>query len=172
MQEEPWRDQQHHVCLREGRTSPIKQNHPAMFTILPSAEDIRITSTFIQITAWYPCTLLSYDVFFLFFFTVTGEIARGGFHANTQFQSAPRCYLFSPSPNETNRPAVSEMHYSSVYRPALQCIMFNFYSQRCCDTGLFLADETKPSVYMQRAAVRDHPQCKRADFRAFVQGFF
>lgn len=160
------------MCLRECRTSPIKQNHHAMFTILPSAEDIRITTTFIQITAWYPCTLFSYDVFLGVFLTVTGEIASGGFHASTQFQSAPRCYLFSPSPNETNRPAVSEMHYSPAYRRALQCIMFNFYSQRCCDTGLFLADETKPSVHMQRAAVRDRPQCKRTDLTAFVQGFF
>lgn len=49
-----------------GRAVPPRsnKNRPAMFTILPSAEDIRIACTFIQITAWYRCTLLLWRFFF------------------------------------------------------------------------------------------------------------
>lgn len=98
------------------------------------------------------------------FFMVTWEIGRGGFRTNTRLVS-PRSgrYLFSRSPNETNRRALSEMHYSRAYRRALQCIMFNFYSEYCCDMGPFFAEETKPSVYTQNA-VRDDPEYKITDF--------
>lgn len=51
-----------------GRSVPPRsnKNHPVVFTVLPSAEDARVT--FIQITARYSCTLLSYDFIFFFYF--------------------------------------------------------------------------------------------------------
>lgn len=52
-----------------------------------------------------------------------------------------------PSHNETNRPALSEMHYYCAYLSALQWIMLNFYSEQCCDMGtLHFANEPQPAV--------------------------
>lgn len=143
MREKPWRDQQDHVYVFTGGPYLPDQTKTTPPCLQCSSLQ-RIWVTFIQITALYSCSSLTT---FFFFLTDAGEKVRSGFAANTQLQSTPHCYLSSPSPNETNRPAVREMHCSPAYLRALQCIMFNFYSQRCCDTGLFLADETKPSVY-------------------------
>lgn len=47
----------------------------------------------------------------------------------------PGLLSFQPARNETNRPALSEMHSLSAYLGALQCIMFKFYSEQRCDTS-------------------------------------
>lgn len=73
-------------------------------------------------------------------FMFTTEIVSGGFHTNTHTHtlSLPVPLSLQPSHNETNRPALSEMHYFCAYLSALQCIMFNFY----------FANETQPAVRM------------------------
>lgn len=117
------------VCLWDSLTSPIKQNHPVMFTILLSAEEIRIRSTFIYIAMG----IAAHSSLMAFFYDHMGDRPQWIPHKHSI--SPPCRYLFSRSPNETNRSALSEMHYSHAYRRALQCIMFNFYSEQCCDMG-------------------------------------
>lgn len=159
------------LCVygREGRTSPIKHKPPRYVDDPPLCrgwkDHVHIYLNHGRVSLHFP---LAWWFFVGFFYSHWGGSPQW-VSTQTQLQSAPRCYLLSPSPNETNRTAVSEMHYWPAYRHALQWIMVNFYSQLHCDTELFLADETKPSVYTRRAAVRDDPQRKITDFRLFFK---
>lgn len=73
-------------------------------------EEIRVRSTFIYLTAG----ITAYSsVMKCFMFT--SEIVSAGFHTNT---SLPLPLSFQPSHNETNRPALSEMHYICAYLSA------------------------------------------------------
>lgn len=133
------------VCLRDSLTSPIKQNHPVMFTVLLSAEEIRIRSTFIYIAVG----IAAHSSLMAFFYGHMGDRPRRIPHKHTVSISPPCRYLFSRSPNERNRPALSEMHYSRAYRRALQCIMFNFYSEQCCDMGPF-SQKKRSHLFIRR----------------------
>lgn len=79
------------VCLWDSLTSPIKQNHPVMFTILLSAEEIRIRSTFIYVAVG----IAAHSSLTAFFYGHMGDGSRGGFHTNTQLVSPCRAVIFS-----------------------------------------------------------------------------
>lgn len=94
----------------------------------------------------YRGTLLSYGIFL---WSHGRWEPRWIPHKHTVSISPPCRYLFSRSPNETNRPALSETHCLRAYRRALQCIMFNFYSVQCCDMGPF-SQKKRSHLFIRR----------------------
>lgn len=92
MREQPWlTSRTTSVYLWDSLTSPIKQNHPVMFTILLSAEEIRIRSTFIYVAVG----IAAHSSLTAFFYGHMGDGSRGGFHTNTQLVSPRRAVIFS-----------------------------------------------------------------------------
>lgn len=120
-----------------------------------SIEEIRAWSTFIYLTVGITA-YLCYGKFYVHKWDSRRWIPRN------RTLSPPVPLSSQSSHNETNRPALSEMHYFCAYRSALQRIMFNFYSEQCFDMGP-LCKRNRVSCLMQKA-ISDDPQRKITEF--------